>query len=117
MCARGSIPRQRHWRQVAYDPSSPSPASEAGNMRCDLDKLCGDDLFGIQCLPYGVFQPSDGSAARIGTRLGDYVLDLHGIIGDAYLSKASLNPLMEQGRGTWRELRGRIIESLELPRF
>ncbi|CAG2155153.1 hypothetical protein LMG31506_05300 [Cupriavidus yeoncheonensis] len=86
-------------------------------MPFDLDKLCGDDLFGIQCLPYGIFQPSDGSAPRIGARLGDHVLDLFGMFGDAYLSASALNPLMEQGRGTWNELRGRIIESLERPRL
>jgi fumarylacetoacetase len=86
-------------------------------MPFDLDKLRGDELFGIQCLPYGIFHPSDGSPARIGARLGDHVLDLFGMFGDACLSASSLNSLMEQGRGTWNELRGRIIESLEAPRF
>lgn len=86
-------------------------------MPIDLDKLCGDELFGIRCLPYGIFQPSDGSAVRIGARLGDHVLDLFGMFGDAWLNAPALNALMEQGRGTWSELRGRIIESLELPKF
>lgn len=35
-----------------------------------------DSHFPIQNLPYGVFRPVPGSAARPGVAIGDYVLDL-----------------------------------------
>jgi fumarylacetoacetase len=35
-----------------------------------------DSHFPIQNLPYGVFRPEPGSAARPGVAIGDYVLDL-----------------------------------------
>ena len=55
--------------------------------------------FGVAALPYGVFS-TDGSAAGVGVRIGDHVLDLAATAedtgtGSAALWRAdSLNPLL-----------------------
>jgi fumarylacetoacetase len=73
-----------------------------------------DSHFPIQNLPYGVFSVGAGSA-RVGTRIGDYVLDLARLETDGYLPHAhpvfscdSLNPFMELGRDAWRTVRDRL---------
>jgi fumarylacetoacetase len=75
--------------------------------------------FPIQNLPYGVFIRKKQNEPRIGTALGDYVLDLAVLeekgffsrtsIGKHYIfSRASLNKFMSLGSGVWSEVRSVI---------
>ncbi|MEV0945199.1 fumarylacetoacetase [Rhodococcus sp. NPDC049939] len=68
-----------------------------------------DSLFGLENLPYGVFQPR-GSAPRVGVRVGDSVVDLAAELGDAVFAESTLNPFMAQGRGRWTEVRQQVTE-------
>jgi fumarylacetoacetase len=74
--------------------------------------------FPIQNLPYGVFRPRSGGAPRIGTAIGEYVLDLsvleeagylrhvHGYsTGQRVFNHASLNSFMSLGKKAWHEVR------------
>ncbi|MCW2695595.1 MAG: fumarylacetoacetase [Modestobacter sp.] len=71
-----------------------------------------DSLFGVQNLPYGVFSVG-GSAPRVGTRLGDAVLDLAVLLGDDVFARPSLNAFMAQGHDRWvavrREITARVV--------
>lgn len=74
-----------------------------------------DSHFPIQNLPYGIFQKK-GESPRVGTAIGDYVLDLT-VINQAGLlngtgaeeknifSASSLNPFMALGRSVWSAVR------------
>ncbi len=75
-----------------------------------------DSHFPIQNLPYGVFAPKSGGEPRIGTAIGDYVLDLsileeQGMFESAMpgtrkiFSSSSLNEFMTTGRSTWKQVR------------
>ena len=66
--------------------------------------------FGPDNLPYGVFSPA-GGAPRIGTRLGDEVLDLSHL-GEE-LAEPSLNALMAAGRPAWEAARARMREAVD----
>ncbi|MFG1790218.1 fumarylacetoacetase [Nocardia sp. NPDC049149] len=66
-----------------------------------------DSLFGPDNLPYGVFAPA-GQAYRVGTRLGDSVIDLAVALGDPEFGAPSLAGLMAQGPQRWREVRERV---------
>lgn len=80
--------------------------------------------FPIQNLPYGIFRPAPGAAPRVGTAIGDYVLDLS-VLEDAGLfdeqeirrerpfSRSSLNSFMALGRGVWGKARARITRLLQ----
>lgn len=65
--------------------------------------------FGIDALPYGVFS-TETRGPRIGTRLGDRVVDLAGIARSTghqlvtLLDQPALNPLMAAGAATWETL-------------
>ncbi|WP_338449948.1 fumarylacetoacetase [Niallia oryzisoli] len=74
--------------------------------------------FPIQNLPYGIFQPSSLSP-RVGTAIGEYVLDLSvideagllngtGAEGKNIFSASSLNPFMELGRPVWKMVREKL---------
>ena len=71
--------------------------------------------FGPHNLPYGVFSHA-GSEPRIGTRIGDQILDLTaaertGLVDTGgSLQAATLNDLMSLGRPQWTALRQRLIE-------
>jgi fumarylacetoacetase len=78
--------------------------------------------FPIQNLPYGIFSPRDGGVPRVGTRIGDYVLDLAALEvaaffedapfhGQAVFAGPTLNPFMALGRAGWQAAR-RIITGL-----
>jgi fumarylacetoacetase len=84
-----------------------------------------DSLFPIQNLPYGVFSSDADPAPRIGTRIGDLVVDLAAIDeaglfadcsfgGQGIFAQASLNALMALGRPAWREARAAISRLLWL---
>ena len=68
-----------------------------------------DHGFGLDHLPYGVFSV-DGGPRRVGVRRGDEVLDLAAATGRPELSAPSLNPLMERGPSTWRQLREQVLD-------
>ncbi|CAM03213.1 fumarylacetoacetate hydrolase [Saccharopolyspora erythraea NRRL 2338] len=68
--------------------------------------------FPVQNLPYGVFEPSGGGAARVGVAIGEHVLDLAAALGDEVFARPSLNAFMAQGRERWHEVRARVVELL-----
>ncbi len=85
----------------------------------DLDPASG---FGLDNLPYGVFS-TDKEPARVGVRIGDYVLDLsvleaHGVIAVAgagrspVFSRPSLNAFMALGPDAWAAIRSHLQELL-----
>jgi fumarylacetoacetase len=79
-------------------------------------ELPHDHPFGVQTLPYGVFETRDDATSRIGVRIGDFVLDLTTasetlLPGRAHLFGAgTLNPLMTTGADIWAEVR-RSVET------
>jgi fumarylacetoacetase len=75
-----------------------------------------DSLYGVANLPYGVFSVGE-SAPRVGTRLGDTVLDLAVLLGDEVFARPSLNAFMAQGHDRWVAVRQEIAERVvgEIP--
>jgi fumarylacetoacetase len=76
-----------------------------------------DHPFGLDNLPYGVFS-TEGSAARVGVRIGDWVLDAGAASeqsgmesGDVWL-QPSLNSFLAQGRPAWTSARAWLVELL-----
>lgn len=76
--------------------------------------------FPIQNIPFGVFRPTADATPRIGTAIGDQVVDLSALakagLFDAsfsgFLAESSLNSFMGAGKTVWRAARSRIIELL-----
>jgi fumarylacetoacetase len=74
-----------------------------------------DSPFGPDNLPYGVFS-AGGGPRRLGVAFGDHVLDVGaaaratGTAGAlaGLLEAPSLNPLLEAGRGAWRQARAAV---------
>lgn len=81
-----------------------------------------ESSFPLQNLPFGVFQPA-GQYARVGVRIGDWVLDL-AALSEAGLCEGrpplrcdlfdndNLNPFLAEGRPAWRAARELISELL-----
>ena len=72
--------------------------------------------FPIQNLPYGIFSTQSNSSPRVGTRIGDWVVDLSMLdeekkIGRQYgfFADPTLNRFMSAGREVWREIRQQLI--------
>ena len=78
--------------------------------------------FPVQNLPLGVFRPA-GGAARIGTAIGDFVVDLNGLARAAQLteglaaalSEPTLNALFALAPDARRDLRRRLSDLLSNP--
>lgn len=70
--------------------------------------------FGVENLPYGVFQPT-GEAPRVGARIGDHVLDLAAALDDAVFAAGSLNGFLARGREDWHRVRAEIVSLLTDP--
>ncbi|GAB4373280.1 MAG: fumarylacetoacetase [Acidobacteriota bacterium] len=82
-----------------------------------------DSPFPIQNLPFGVFRPGPGFDPRVGTRIGDTVVDL-GVLesrglfdgpelsGRTVFARPRLNDLLALGRPAWREARATISRLL-----
>ena len=79
--------------------------------------------FPIQNLPFGVFRPRSGGPARVGTALGEYVVDLAELeragcfsgpclAGNTVFAADSLNTFMALGRPAWKEARERLSHLL-----
>jgi fumarylacetoacetase len=70
-----------------------------------------DSPFGRDNLPYGVFSVVGGTP-RVGTRLGDTVIDLSVVFGSTgenqVFAAPSLNPFMAQGPARWAQVRDRL---------
>jgi fumarylacetoacetase len=66
-------------------------------------------LYGPANLPYGVFS-TPGTAPRVGTRLGDSVIDLAVLLDDAVFAQPTLNAFMSRGHDVWVATRQRITE-------
>jgi fumarylacetoacetase len=71
--------------------------------------------FPLENLPLGVFR--SGRRAKIGTAIGDRILDLgacyeEGLVAEDALAQPSLNALMAKGRDASRALRERLTELL-----
>jgi fumarylacetoacetase len=78
-----------------------------------------DSDFSIQNLPYGVFSTRHDPNLRIGTRIGDWVIDLSVLDMEesfetqyGFFSEPTLNKFMSQGRGVWREVRQALTSLL-----
>ena len=72
--------------------------------------------FPIQNLPYGIFSTQENSNPRVGTRIGDFVVDLSILDEEklfdkqyGFFSDSNLNRFMSAGREVWREIRQRLI--------
>lgn len=86
-----------------------------------IESACvpGSD-FPLQNLPLGVFSTAADARMRVGTAIGDQILDLasaaaDGLLPDACLAAAKadrLNPLMAEGPALWSLLRHRLSELL-----
>ena len=82
--------------------------------------------FPVQNLPYGVFTRADGSP-RVGTAIGEQVLDLAALAADGLLAgpgqragrewfeAASLNAFMAAGPDAWQQVRSRLTTLLTAP--
>jgi fumarylacetoacetase len=94
-----------------YDTTDP-------DLRSFID-IPEDSHFPIQNLPYCVFSPDARSSPRIGTAIGNYILDLavlesehlfRDILGksSAVFSEPRLNPFMSLGPDVWHKVRSVI---------
>ncbi|MUL42512.1 hypothetical protein FZ103_15240 [Streptomonospora sp. PA3] len=63
--------------------------------------------YGADNLPYGVFVRGD-APPRVGVRVGEWVLDLAGALGDPEFAAPSLNPFMARGSTAWRATRAKV---------
>jgi len=75
--------------------------------------------FPIQNLPYGIFSTKKTPSPRVGTRIGDWVVDLSMLDDDnlfgnrfGFFADSTLNRFMSSGREIWREARQRLTELL-----
>lgn len=82
-------------------------------------EISTDSDFPIQNLPYGIFSTKENPSPRVGTRLGDFVVDLafldeQSLFDEKYdfFADASLNRFMSAGRAAWRKIRQRLTEVL-----
>lgn len=78
-------------------------------------EISPDSHFPLQNLPYGVFS-TPGRAARVGVRLGDWVVDLAalakaGLLPNYSFDRPELNQFMALGRPAWQETRA-ILQHL-----
>ncbi len=85
--------------------------------------VAADSPFPIQNLPFGIFRPNAGGAARVGVAIGEHVLDLAVLeergmldgIGDGapVFARPALNHFMSLGRPAWRKARETIAHLLD----
>jgi fumarylacetoacetase len=72
----------------------------------------GNDGFGLEHLPYGVFTPNAGGEPRVGVRLEDDVVDVGALLDDEAFRRPSLNAFLAQGPDRWAQVRGRLQAAL-----
>ncbi len=87
------------------------PGSSAQTVADTWVPTAAGSLYDIDNLPYGVFSTDAVAPARIGTRLGEHVLDLGAASRDhrrewaPLLDTPTLNPLMAAGPAIWAAVR------------
>jgi len=98
------------------DPTTETTATSTGPAPSWLN-LPADHPFGLQTLAYGVFS-TEGTAPRVGVRIGDLVLDAGACAekagmesGEVWLAP-SLNPFLAQGRQAWGAARAWLTDVL-----
>ncbi|MCE9646754.1 MAG: fumarylacetoacetase [Chloroflexi bacterium] len=81
--------------------------------------VASDSDFPVQNLPYGVFSSASHPKPRIGTRIGDWVLDLSVVDAEKlfdrsydFFADSTLNPFMGAGREVWRGIRQQLTSLL-----
>jgi fumarylacetoacetase len=89
-----------------------------------LNKISWVDLpeksdFPLINIPFGIFS-TDTEPARAGTRIGDFIVDLHKLaemklfegmgLPSGIFNHTVLNPFISLGRPVWRSVRSRIID-------
>jgi len=77
----------------------------------EVSRVPTDSPFGLDNLPYGVFS-TPGSRRRVGTRLGEVVVDLAVLLADDTFAQPSLNPFMAQGHERWVQVRQDLRDRL-----
>lgn len=85
-------------------------------------QIASDSDFTLHNLPFGIFKPRAGGTPRVGTAIGEFILDLS-VLHDAGFFKrtnvasqnvfreSALNEFMKLGRAAWRETRA-LAQSL-----
>ncbi len=114
----------------AGSPASAPDATHDPGITGWVDTAEGHPDFPVQNLPFGVFAPrepgADDAGPRGGIRIGDRVLDLHGLArsglltGDALAgaeaaARSTLNALFARGPAARRALRARVHTLLSQP--
>ena len=74
-------------------------------------ELPDDTGFGLANLPYGIFSAGNGRR-RTGVAVGDSVVDLAALTGDALHATGSLNAFMSAGPTAWARVREQLTEWL-----
>lgn len=94
-----SNPKKRSWVDSANAPHSDFP---------------------IQNLPFGVFSGRENTTPRLGTAIGDYVIDLSVLEKEGLLTcapgvfaRSTLNDFLACGRAVWREVRATLSSLLD----
>ncbi|MFC4807751.1 fumarylacetoacetase [Paenibacillus sp. GCM10023250] len=93
-------------------------------MKRSFVRVDPDSHFPIQNLPYGVFRPRGGGAARVGVAIGSEVLDLDALdragcfahtaaSGRGVFAQPSLNRFLALGRPAWRQVRETVARLLD----
>jgi len=83
----------------------------------------GESDFPIQNIPFGIFE-TPGGAARVGTRLGDFVIDLNALWNHGFFdglgiepdifNQETLNPFIALGKPICRAVRHRLAEIFDI---
>ena len=91
---------------ATHDPSLKSWVETANDPKCD---------FAVQNLPFGVFSTAISPIERIGTAIGDQIVDLSVLVDAGLLSgvvnifdQSSLNAFMAMGPTRWKDIRTRL---------
>jgi fumarylacetoacetase len=100
----------------AFDPESQRRESDRGRELPQGSWVEGatGSAYDADNLPYGVFSVGD-EPPRVGTRIGDQVLDLTPALGDSTFDHPHLNAFMAMGTGAWRVTRRRLVALLTDP--
>lgn len=81
--------------------------------------------FPIQNIPFGIFKPKNQANPRVGTRLGNFVIDLsviaglgyfkdEGISSDEVFNQNTLNQFISLGKPIWRSVRDKLSVIFDL---
>src|SRR3989338_2532505 len=78
--------------------------------------IAADSAFSLQNLPLGIFSTRDDPQKRVGSRLGDFVLDLafletKGLLATSkpVCNQSDLSAFMALGRKAWVDFRDKLL--------